>query len=102
MNAMLKLTATALLLGTATVAAAQTAASSQLFIDQERQFQALSEGGDATNRTPAEPTAAAAVPMREEPFAQRVQEMQILSSHSGVFGNTAEPGSLPAQAYANP
>jgi hypothetical protein len=42
------------------------------------------------------------MPVRDEPFAQRLQEMQILSSHSGVYGNTAEPGSVPAQAYAHP
>ena len=88
MSSKLKVAALAVLLGTATVAAAQTSSKAQDFASQVQQYQALSGTGTYTfraaptlSRTPQDPVA-------NEAFSQRFADMQAASSNSSEWQET--------------
>jgi hypothetical protein len=84
MKSKLKLAAVAILLGTATAAAAQTPAGAQGFAAQFEQLQALSSVNPYTFK-PAPVVGNAAPAPAREPFRQRFAEMQAAASNSGEY-----------------
>jgi hypothetical protein len=87
MSSKLKVVALAVMLGTATVAAAQSTSRAQAFASQFQQYQALS--GTGTYNFRAGPKFGTAQdPVGNESFSQRFADMQAASSNSGEWRET--------------
>jgi hypothetical protein len=93
MNSNPKIVATALLLGAATVAAAQTPARAPSFAEQFRQMQALNSTSPYAFAL-AQPTLGTQAADREgrQPFARQFAAMQAVASNSGQFAFAASSG----------
>jgi hypothetical protein len=88
MSSKLKVAALAVLLGTATVAAAQSPSGAQEFAGQLQQYQALSGTGTYTFRTAPKFSNTSQDPVGNESFSQRFADMQAASSNSSGWQET--------------
>ena len=84
----LKVAALAVLLGTATVAAAQSPSEAQAFASQLQQYQALSGIGTYTFHTAPKFSNTPQDPVGSESFSQRFADMQAASSNSSDWQET--------------
>src|SRR4051812_48983849 len=75
-SSIVKVIAGTLLVGTATLAAAQTPTRAQTFASQIAQMQALAGTSTYTFHTPPVLSAQAADPVGKEPFSQKFAELQ--------------------------
>ena len=93
MNTKLKVVALAVLLGTATVAAAQTPSRAQTFADQLQQYQNLSSTTAGTYTFHPAPTFSIKPqdPVGNESFAQRFADMQAESSNDNDMWQETQP-----------
>ena len=93
MSTKLKVVALAVLLGTATVAAAQTPSRAQTFADQLQQYQNLSSTTAGTYTFHPAPTFSnkAQDPVGNESFAQRFADMQAESSNDNDMWQETQP-----------
>jgi hypothetical protein len=90
MKTKLKAVALAVLLGTATIAAAQSPSQAQTFASQLQQYQALSGTGTYTfNAAPTFNTPQD--PVGNESFAQRFADMQAASSNDSDMYQETQP-----------
>ena len=91
MKTKLKAIALAVLLGTATVAAAQSPSQAQTFASQLQQYQALSGTGTYTFRAAPTVNNKAQDPVGNESFAQRFADMQAASSNDSDMYQETQP-----------
>jgi hypothetical protein len=85
MKSKLKIAAVALMLGTATVAAAQMPTRAQTFADQLQQWQALTSAGTYAFHTPPVIGGKLENPVGNESFADRFARMQAEASSASKF-----------------
>ena len=91
MSSKLKVAALAVLLGTATVAAAQSPSKAQTFASQLQQYQALSGTGTYTFRTAPKLSNRPQDPVANESSAQRFADMQAESSNDSNMWQETRP-----------
>jgi hypothetical protein len=91
MSSKLKVVALAVLLGTATVAAAQSPSEAQTFASQLQQYQALSGIGTYTFHAAPKFGNAPQDPVGNESFAQRFADMQAASSNDSDMYQETQP-----------
>jgi hypothetical protein len=98
MKSKLKIAAVALMLGSATVATAQTQTRAQTFADQFQQMQALASTSPYAFDAPPVFDTRSADPVGNASSAERFAEMQAESSNSSAF----EPAPILAAQAADP
>jgi hypothetical protein len=91
MKTKLKVVALAVLLGTATVAAAQSPGEAQTFADQIQYWQGLSGIGTYTFHSPPTFSNKPQDPVGNESFAQRFGDMQAESSNDSDMWQETQP-----------
>ena len=101
-NTKLKGVAFALLLGTATLAAAQDPSRAQTFAAQEQQFQGLSGTGTYTFRSAPTLAGNAQDPVGNESFSQRFADLQAASSNDSDMWQQSRPTFSAAAADPQP
>ena len=88
MSSKLKVVALAVLLGSATVAAAQGPSAAQTFGDQVQYWQGLSGTGTYTFKAAPKVSNTPQDPIGNESFSQRFEDMQAASSNSSDWQET--------------
>jgi hypothetical protein len=91
MSSKLKVAALAVLLGTATVAAAQSPGEAQTFANQLQQYQALSGTGTYTFHATPKLSNAPQDPIGKESFSQRFADLQAESSNDSDMWQETPP-----------